>query len=143
MPNIANTLSDKKSIDRNGMLDNLSGRENYPFGSLMDGRIFGSFRFGFNGMEKDDEVVGPGGSNTVEFWQYDSRLGRRWNIDPVVKPWESPYACFANNPILYIDSGCQIFLHYTNIKDKSGKKVKVKITFDGEVVKIYNKATEQ
>jgi hypothetical protein len=39
MPNLATALSDKKSIDRIGMLENLSGRENYPFGSPMDGRL--------------------------------------------------------------------------------------------------------
>lgn len=34
---------------------------------------------------------------------YDSRIGRRWERDPVLKPWESPYAAFNNNPILYAD----------------------------------------
>ena len=37
------------------------------------------------------------------YWEYDSRIGRRWNIDPVIKPWESPYATFNNNPISQID----------------------------------------
>lgn len=54
-------------------------------------------------MEKDDEVSGEGNSYTAEYWQYDARLGRRWNTDPVVKVHESPYAAFANNPILFID----------------------------------------
>ena len=61
------------------------------------------YRYGFNGMEKDDEVAGKGNSYTAEFWQYDSRLGRRWNIDPVVKPHRSPYDAFSNNPIIMID----------------------------------------
>lgn len=59
--------------------------------------------YGFNGQERDDEVSGAGNSYTAEFWQYDSRLGRRWNRDPVVKYHESPYATFANNPIWFID----------------------------------------
>jgi hypothetical protein len=54
-------------------------------------------------MEKDDELAGEGNSYTAQFWQYDSRIARRWNIDPVVKHHESPYAAFANNPIIYID----------------------------------------
>ena len=62
-----------------------------------------AYFFGFNGMEKDDEVSGNGNSYTAEFWQYDSRLGRRWNIDPIFKEHESPYACFANNPIWFGD----------------------------------------
>ena len=40
---------------------------------------------------------------TAEFWEYDSRLGRRFNTDPVVYPWQSTYACFNNNPIYFID----------------------------------------
>jgi len=61
------------------------------------------YRFGFNGMEMDDEVDGEGNSYTAEFWQYDSRLGRRWNVDPVVKPWESGYTSFNGNPIIFKD----------------------------------------
>ena len=34
-------------------------------------------------MEMDNEVNNiTGSSYTAEFWQYDSRLGRRWNVDP-------------------------------------------------------------
>jgi hypothetical protein len=40
---------------------------------------------------------------TAEFWEYDSRIGRRWNLDPVVSPWESQYATFHNNPIALSD----------------------------------------
>ncbi|MFO0322313.1 MAG: hypothetical protein ACK504_07795, partial [Bacteroidota bacterium] len=59
--------------------------------------------YGFNGQEKDDEIAGNGNINTAEFWQYDTRLGRRWNIDPVVKPSRSGYSTFANNPIAFAD----------------------------------------
>lgn len=77
----------------------------YPFGMQMPGRMYNSddYVYGFQGQEKDDEVAGQGNSYTAEYWQYDSRLGRRWNIDPVDKPWESSYACFWNNPIRVID----------------------------------------
>lgn len=61
------------------------------------------YRFGFNGQERDDEIAGAGNINTAEFWEYDSRLGRRWNLDPVVKIEESPYLCFNGNPILKND----------------------------------------
>jgi Lipase (class 3) len=40
---------------------------------------------------------------TAEFWQYDSRLGRRWNVDPVPDISISSYATFFNNPIWNID----------------------------------------
>jgi len=63
-----------------------------------------SYRFGFGGHEKDDEVYNVTGS-WLSFgdYGYDSRLGRRPSPDPIVKPHESPYATFANNPIWFID----------------------------------------
>lgn len=69
----------------------------------MPGRQFNGndYRYGMNGQEKDDEIFQ--GAMTAEYWEYDSRLGRRWNRDPIIMPWESPYACFAGNPILYAD----------------------------------------
>jgi RHS repeat-associated protein len=77
------------------------------FGSVMPERVWTdesrNYRFGFNGQEKDNEISREGNSYTAEFWQYDSRLGRRWNVDPVEKPWESSYLCFTGNPILFID----------------------------------------
>ena len=63
----------------------------------------GGYRYFFNGQEGDNEVFGDGVSLTAEFWQYDSRLGRRWNLDPVFKEYESPYACMGANPILFAD----------------------------------------
>ena len=37
------------------------------------------------------------------FWEYDSRIGRRWNVDPIYKASESRYLVFGNNPIYYRD----------------------------------------
>jgi Glycosyl hydrolase 108 len=62
-----------------------------------------ALRFSFNGQEKVDEISGAGNHNTALFWEYDTRLGRRWNVDPVVKPYESSYATFSDNPIYLID----------------------------------------
>ena len=62
-----------------------------------------SYRYGYNSMEKDDEISGEGNSYTAQFWQYDPRVARRWNLDPVVVANESPYAAFRNNPIIYND----------------------------------------
>ncbi len=63
----------------------------------------GGYRYFFNGQEADNEVYGEGVSLTADFWQYDTRLGRRWNADPVFKEYESPYACFAGNPVWFTD----------------------------------------
>jgi RHS repeat-associated protein len=71
----------------------------------MPGRSYSgsAYKYGFNGQEQDDEVSGTGNSYTAEFWQYDSRLGRRFNTDPVVIAYLSPYNCFQNSPIEYSD----------------------------------------
>jgi hypothetical protein len=37
------------------------------------------------------------------YWEYDSRIGRRWNVDPKPNPSISNYATFANNPIWFSD----------------------------------------
>ena len=81
--------------------DLVSSMDYSPFGAPLKGRTFNGSgsRYGFNGQEKDNEVSGAGNSMTAEFWQYDSRLGRRWNIDPKPNPSISYYASFANNPI--------------------------------------------
>ena len=84
----------------------LGGMDYYPFGMEMPGRSFTAetgYRYGFNGQEKVDEVSGAGNHNTAMFWEYDTRLGRRWNLDPVVKPWQSSYSCFSNSPIWKLD----------------------------------------
>ncbi len=81
----------------------MSASDYYAFGMTMPGRIFNpnTYRYGHNTQEKDNEIFE--GAYTAEFWEYDSRTIRRWNPDPVVKPWESPYACFSGNPIYYTD----------------------------------------
>ena len=71
----------------------------------MPGRKYSTttdYRYGFNGQEKSDDVTV--GNYTAEHWEYDSRIGRRWNTDPVEKPNISPYAVLGNNPILLVDA---------------------------------------
>lgn len=77
-----------------------------PFGSLLPGRNYSasSYRYGLNGQEKDDEIYNSTGTSyTAEFWQYDPRTGRRWNMDPVPNPSLSSYHAFALNPIFNVD----------------------------------------
>jgi hypothetical protein len=62
------------------------------------------YRFGFNGQEQEDEVYGNGHLYTATFWEYDSRIGRRWNLDPKPNPSMSQYSCFENSPIIYTDA---------------------------------------
>ncbi len=85
--------------------DVASANDYYPFGMQEPGRSWnaGKYRYGFNGQERNDDIKGEGNSYTAAFWEYDPRIGRRWNVDPVVKPHESPFATYANNPILIVD----------------------------------------
>ncbi|MBS1637737.1 MAG: hypothetical protein JST26_17610 [Bacteroidetes bacterium] len=91
--------------------DKLSATDYYAFGEAMPGRQYASatYRYAMNGQEKDDVYLDlsgmpiVGASSTAEYWEYDGRLGRRWNIDPVLDEGLSPYATFANNPILMSD----------------------------------------
>jgi hypothetical protein len=70
---------------------------------LFKNEMIGDYRYGFNTQEKIDEISGEGNHYTAEFWEYSPRTGKRWNIDPVLKVWESPYLCFSGNPIMYSD----------------------------------------
>jgi hypothetical protein len=54
-----------------------------------------------NTQERDREI--NENIYSALFWEYDARLCRRWNVDPVKKYWQSDYSCFSNNPILRTD----------------------------------------
>ena len=73
----------------------------------MPGRKYNpqNYRYGFNGMEKDDDLKGSGNSYTTEYRMYDSRLGRWLSTDPAMAkyPGQSPYVAFNNNPLFFTD----------------------------------------
>ncbi len=98
-----------------------------------------SYRYGFNGQMKSDEI-NPGGDHyTAEFWEYDARVGRRWNCDPVFKEDESPYAVMSNNPIWNIDPNGDSDSTY---KTPGGGSITTETstaqTFDGGKIKVGN-----
>ena len=65
----------------------------------------GGYRYFFNGQEADNEVLGEYGLAGYEFRQYDTRLGRWWGVDPMIRsfPGESPYAFCYGNPLIAKD----------------------------------------
>jgi hypothetical protein len=71
----------------------------------MPGRTFNTpeYNYGHGGQLTDDEITGNRSHYSAEYWEYDSRLGRRWNVDPVVYSWQSSYVVFNNNPVVYND----------------------------------------
>lgn len=78
------------------------------FGSLLPGRNYSSdsYRWGFNGMEKVDEVYGNTG-NGYDFGarMYDPRVGGWLSMDPLAAmyPYASPYVFGLDNPIYFVD----------------------------------------
>jgi Protein of unknown function (DUF3238) len=58
-----------------------------------------------NTQEKVDEISGAGyhPKRQTLFWEYDTRLGRRWNVDPIFNSSESRYLYFGDNPVVYSD----------------------------------------
>jgi RHS repeat-associated protein len=113
----------------------------YPFGMIMPERTWSSdsvsYGFGFNGQMKDDEIYGAGNSYTAEYWQYDARLGRRWNVDPRPNPSISPYACFKNNPIFFVDVFGDTLSGYSETEQKALENFEKRV--DQQVVKYENK----
>jgi hypothetical protein len=109
--NVLATVSDRKiPIDANldGVIDYyvadvVSAQDYYPFGMLQPGRSYnaGGYRYGFNGQERSTEI--NDNSYTAEYWEYDSRIGRRWNLDPKPIFGISEYAVLGNNPIYIAD----------------------------------------
>lgn len=76
------------------------------------------YRYGFNGQEKD--VDNGNDIYTAQFWEYDSRIGRRWNLDPKPTTGFSEYTVFSNNPISLTDP----LGDTTNFVDKNNNLVK-------------------
>jgi RHS repeat-associated protein len=73
----------------------------------MQGRSFssGSYRYGFNGMENDNEIKGDGNSLDFGARIYDSRLGRWLSVDPIQSkfPDLTPYQFVSNSPLILVD----------------------------------------
>jgi len=83
-----------------------SNHTSTPMPSRLTGYFYAkkwAYRYSFNGQERDDEIAGAGNIMTAEFWEYDTRLGRRWNLDPISYHWQSPYVTLNNNPIFNCD----------------------------------------
>src|SRR5690554_6029522 len=131
--NVRAVVSDEKHATLAGGVpgafvpDVVAGNNYYPGGSIMPGRSFnpGTYRYGgAGGQEMDNEISGVGNSYTAEYWQYDSRLMRRWNVDPLahLREWVSPYNFVQNNPINRIDPTGALDHEYSVDKDGNLKR---------------------
>jgi RHS repeat-associated protein len=95
------------------------------FGVALSGRTFSSpsFKYGFNGKEKDAEMYGSDGSS-YDFGarMYDARVGRWLSCDPLEDNYPSltTYNFSANSPIfLYDPDGRIIKIHYVDANGQS------------------------
>ena len=64
-----------------------------------------SYRYGFQGQEKDDELKGEGNSLNYTFRMHDPRVGRFFAVDPLAPkyPFYSPYQFCSNSPLMAIE----------------------------------------
>ena len=131
--NVLTVITDKPIPHNNGgtvdywQADILSAQDYSPFGVQLDGRTFDSekYRYGFNSMEKDDQVKGRGNSYDFGARMYDSRLGRWLTIDPLFAkyPCFSSYSFVANSPIILVDSDGKEWVNSydAKVKELEGK----------------------
>jgi len=107
------TVSDKKLQHQSAdtvdyyLADVVTAQDYYPFGMIQPGRQYsnGSYRYGFNGKEKSDEIEGNGVDYDYGMRIYDSRVGRFLSEDPLTRsyPYYSPYQFAGNKPTFKID----------------------------------------
>jgi RHS repeat-associated protein len=83
-----------------------------------------SYRYGFQGQEKDDELKGQGNSLNYEYRMHDPRVGRFFSRDPLFKQYayNSPYAFSENRVIDAVELEGLEQRHYTiNLNDPEPK----------------------
>jgi RHS repeat-associated protein len=105
--------------------DVLAYNDYYPFGMLVPNRhgTSDSYRYGFNGKEKDDEVKGEGTQYDYGFRVYDPRIGKFLSEDPLFRSyaWYTPYQFAGNRPINSTDlDGLEEYSSYESYKLHSG-----------------------
>jgi len=125
------TITDRKiaTFDTNWDItgftaDITSANDYFPFGSSMPGRSYnsGEYRYGFNGMEKDDEVKGSGNSLDFGARIYDSRIGRWLSTDAFASsyPGYSTYNFALNTPITAVDPDGNLVIFIGGLRASQG-----------------------
>lgn len=107
---------------------------------LASTRISEGYRFGFNGMEKDNEVKGIGNSLDFGARIYDSRLGKWLSTDPLQNkyPSLSPYDFVANSPIKFVDpDGKRVDLSMMSEARLQDYKSALKVLNKSELFRMY------
>jgi RHS repeat-associated protein len=132
LSNVLSVISDNVNITSDSTWTNvLSASDYYPFGLTMEARNLSdtTYRYGFNGKEKDNK--GEWGSIAYDygFRIYDPKIGKFLSIDPLTQsyPWYTPYQYAGNSPIVNIDLdglekvSTNHYLHMTGMSPKLKK----------------------
>ncbi|PGH37520.1 MAG: hypothetical protein CRN43_20685 [Candidatus Nephrothrix sp. EaCA] len=86
----------------------MSASDYYSGGKIMRGRKFAlnSYRYGYQGSEKDNEIRGDGNHFTTLYREGNTELLTWWSPDPKAneQPWQSPYSYMDGNPVLMNDT---------------------------------------
>ena len=106
--NVLEVITDRKvRFTDNSVLvysaDVVSYSDYSPYGTLLDGRHGNddTYRYGFQGQERDDEIKGDGNSYNYEYRMHDPRIGRFFATDPLEAKYSyySPYQ-FSGNRLI-------------------------------------------
>ena len=150
--NVLATISDKRygvSIDDSTVTyfipEVVSANDYYPFGSLQPNRSYtengvGSYRYGFNGKEKDDEVKGNGDQIDYGMRVYDPRAGKFLSVDPFAPkfPELTPYQYASNRPIDGIDRDGLEYIRAIPKFSYDGKAYDYASAIDNGVIDVLN-----
>ena len=112
--------------------DVISYSDYHPFGMLMPNRHGqdDDYRYGFNGMEKDDEVRGTkGASYDFGARMYDPRIGRWLSVDPLEAEYvgHTPFNFVANSSLILVDpNGEEWVCYYDQVVENKRKALQEK-----------------
>jgi RHS repeat-associated protein len=119
---------------------------------MMPGRKYsadGTYRYGFNGKENDNEVKGEGNQQDYGMRIYNPRLGRFLSVDPLAKKFAfySPYQYAGNKPIWCIDlDGLEDITFQKSLQNRTSFKVAYETTLGSGVIQetmtVIKKQTE-
>ena len=71
-----------------------------------------SYRYGFGGKEKSDEISGEGNAYDFDARMYNPRIGRWFSTDAHPKAFSSPYNYVQNNPVNRVDPDGNDDIHF-------------------------------
>ncbi|HTF05447.1 MAG TPA: RHS repeat-associated core domain-containing protein [Bacteroidia bacterium] len=113
------------SIIENYHADIVTATDYYAFGVTMQERNFSLkvYRYGYNGKEREDDLVGEGNSYNYDSRILDTRLGRWFVIDAKAAKcqYESPYSYVGNSPMVFVDPNGEEKIIVIGGGDKEGK----------------------